>query len=522
MGNLVGKQHNETSKRRKKNGKRSNRDRHQHHKHERRRQHENHEGYPRSRLSTLPDARDYNFTKHFSPGYDPYYYPPPAHWHRSYGWPGIPPGSETHRPSTGASLVSNNLPCTCHARFGTNSRCPASVSSSIVSPTGRNHNRIRPTSGSRLRYRSSRLNRRTEKSLSCHDNDESSKIRGMVVYKNRNEEKLKMLGEDEENVSIKTELDPHENDENKSAFHLVSATIKPSPIENGKDESSRINNVSERRKTKVIKSSIVEPSPLVYQFSEAPVEIAKRTMIDKFWDSPLGKKLPIGGPLTWFRRPRVLHPVSENEVENPSAIPVAVKSKQRSLWSGIKHRFLWKNVSRKRASSSCNSNPVEDVADMSPRNASVEPTPRCPTRHAQSRQYVWKTASSPMSHVVDDDIEIIEFLPRNQSFESQHDQHQKQHVSEQEEVILPNMQKCQRSPFFASKYTWRSSNTNVTKQTWGQSEAWKNNHYHNTGENRSGNNSRLTRNYLWQRNNVVNTNGRPCFEEENESMLYHH
>ena len=509
MGNLVGKLHNDKSKTRKRKDRRSNRDKEGRRNRGHRRHHGKKDDYARSRVTAYPETRGIYFNKCYPALYDPYYSHSSANRHLGYGWHGFSPGPDPYRPSTGGSVVSsvpNNLPCMCHARFGVSSRCPASVPSAAP-PSGIQ----RPLSGSRLHYRSSRLNKRAVRRLSHSEADESTKIRGMVVYKNGKEEKMKMLDDDEKSSRINLDLKPRINERNKNVPDYV--FTKTESI-TSKDESSRKSSGSRKCNRKINKQKF----PLSDQEQNSVTEPNKKTIFGKFWDSPLGKKLPIGGPLSWFRRPQVLPPLSENSVENPLSKPVATNPKTRGLWNGIKRRFLWKSVSRKRPSSHRHIDRESDaVMNISPRNMSAEPG--CPSRRAPSRQFVWKTASTPINHISNNEIDVIDCSPVAQDVvDLSYAERNRRNEPELEEVILPNLQRRQRSPFFSSKYTWRSPNTHDAKQAWGHGGSSKDNNVNSTTKS-------FNRSYLWRKNEVAHCNGgrqKSWFDENDEATLYHH
>lgn len=164
----------------------------------------------------------------------------------------------------------------------------------------------------------------------------------------------------------------------------------------------------------------------------------KKTMLEKFWESPLGKKLPIGGPMKWFRG-RVPLDNQPEKKQSQVATKSVVPKRPFKLWNNLKRRFIWKTSSHPiRASSISEVHPkIEDaVLDM----------PNVPTdnHRSTSRQYVWKTSSTvprPNS-TISSDSSVFETIPVSPLLRTNQ---------------IPQIQNSRpMSPFFSSKFIWRS------------------------------------------------------------------
>jgi len=217
-------------------------------------------------------------------------------------------------------------------------------------------------------------------------------------------------------------------------------------------------------------SSQPTKSPEIKRKLSRPVKVTKAgfdvaekpTIMGKFWQSSLGKRLPIGGPMRWFRLRGFRHR------SQPASASMSARSHQlsackrrSSLWSSLRRRFIWKTTSRRRRSSS-GPDGQEDAAkrsNHSPVTNHPVPSPT-PHRHAPSRQFVWKTRSSSRNIATADtrdDCDVIE-LSSTQSSLNLHveslSHRQESRPSKQRELHG----KRQRSPFFSSRYIWRSEN----------------------------------------------------------------
>ena len=553
MGNLIGKHHSDDekkkSKRHGKHGKRNDRDRHE----KRHRHHHGHrEDHNQSRWSSYPpDMREYHHPILPVGSYNPYYYYGPAsrNWHHDFVRPPMTTVAEQrHKPSSSGSCVSSHyhkyarasqsrydpsyrtgnpssLPCTespKHLRSDTHRQTVSGSrryqNSALCRSPFLNSARRRPPSGSYGFYRSP-CRGRVPSSFPDAAVNESHRKRGMVVYRNRNEEKMKILDSDE-NASEKRFA--------SEGRGVAEANLRGREYtiakENTVEEVAVLKENAHRRKTNVVNSGETIGRTKTVRSNEPPVVThEKKTILNKFWSSPLGKKLPIGGPLSWFR-PRSLQTVSEKVIMNSSTRVVRLRPKPRSIWSGLRRRFLWKNSSsQRRPSTRCPDGQESDPPTKVTPSAATPPCePRSVSRYAPSRQYVWKTASSPFKSVTDDDLEVLN-LRSPQSLPEPPSPHRDEYDNDNvfEEEILPKSTRWPNSPFFSSRFTWQRSNTKQTTQAWNQAGLHRTQR-HDTSQASCSSSQRNIRSYLWKSNNVKPFKQPVDGTWMSESVLYHH
>jgi len=554
MGNLLAKHHADDKKSKKLRGKhrkRGGRDRQEHRKHHRDK-HSKHDDYHGNRdmytrWSGHPsDTKDYYHPRHPPSGYNPYYYGHTSsrNWHHDYFRPAMTTVAEQrHKPSSSGSYVSSHqhLKVPYAHRYESNHRGlpPSPLPVSEISGHHRrllSSSRRKQFSGSRRHYNadshrkpfsetrsslkgyhgqysSPHRERRIPSSIPGSEAHDSKRKRGMIVYRNGKEEKVKRL----------------DSDDNNSWGSSVGKTDKTNTIHRAYPDDKRNSAESEASKNcshhklevkNDIVNNLVDQTKKLETREPLTVTHEKKTIISKFWDSPLGKKLPIGGPLAWFRSKK-LHPVNEKAFISQSMC--VIPSKPRNIWSGLKRKFIWNYTSLRRRP--CSRHP--DGQEAEPQIKVTPPSapscePRSVSRFAPSRQFVWKTASSPVKNLSDEEVEVINLsspknlpgtpLPNN--------------VADDvfEEEIIPKASVRPNSPFFASRFTWRSSNTKPAKQqAWGQGVAYRNKIFPNLYEEANCSpTQRNTRSYLWRSNNFQHPKNAVDSAWMSESMLYHH
>ena len=318
-------------------------------------------------------------------------------------------------------------------------------------------NVCRLPSGFPTKYKSRLPNSRITSAVPGALSDESHTIRGMVVYKNGKEETLKVIGSnneakliEEESVCAHPVVRQHEAVEKPvSSRESARTTQRSSPSDSdGKSQ---------------LKKSVSNIETTAVQFVSEPLpSTRKKSIISKFWDSPLGKKLPIGGALAWLR-PR------NNEVNiknnfTSSVVVLTGKPKPRTIWSGLKRRFLWKSTSRRRPSSS---RPDGQEAEEQANHSSSPTSPREPelsNRHAPSRQYVWKTAPLVVNTAIEDGVENIDLVHTSAQKSSPESVYKQQANTTNEEIESEISKHSSYVP--PSRYIWRSANRQQATQAW--------------------------------------------------------
>ena len=535
MGNIIGKNRSNERKS-KKHGKHRKRPDHKHrnghglghthrknhHHHHQHHCHGNRDEHTPSRWSGYPsDNWEHSHARHhFNANDHHYFHGPSRHFYHDQSKHGMSTVAEHRIPSSSGSYVSSHRhnvtshphkhSCTCHARFDFSRHAPMS-SVPTCCGTGR------PISGSHLHYKSARPSRRVPSSIPASGFNDSSRKRGMVVYKIGKEEKLKMIDDDVEVHSTRK----------RSSFEEANETVarectfsKRGSQDDSLDDRSSAKSCETKKsnpKSDPVSTTHHHHSHHTANHSkideEPSVKSQKKTIMNKFWQSPLGKKLPIGGPLAWFRSHH-LQPLSEGKAGSIGPNAVVVRHKPRNLWSGLKRRFLWKSVSKTRRPSS--SRPDGQEADVQVKV--IPPTAsscdlRSASRHAPSRQYVWKTLSTQHDLVENNEVEVME-LPLQKVPGSPSPISLDHNDDVFEDEILAKVTKRPNSPFFSSRYIWRSANKKTSKQAWNRT----------SGDHRkieSETKHKSPRSYLWKSNNVQPLDGIVQSSWMSESVLYH-
>lgn len=238
---------------------------------------------------------------------------------------------------------------------------------------------------------------------------------GMVVYRNGNKEKVRLIKVDESSWQLQSPISV-QNRGTKPNSRPCPSLETPCPKFNGEE-----NNDSN----------------------------TKKTALRKFWDSSFGKRLPIGGPWKWFK--------PKNSPRSDARPPPAewhgstkhsgIAKKHDSKWPSWPRRFLWKTVTKKKV---CNDVIRVVTAPANGNDAELPCRPSC--SHHCSKAYKWENGNPTTAKA-----------PHHTSHSECHSASFRVLSCEPFGTVTITRPK---SPYFASRFLWRSPNNRRVRQTW--------------------------------------------------------